>query len=520
MTTVTTNHAFNAFSRHVEQTREWLSQRCDAAVGFSSAELLDRLAQYVVDRGLPSFAQAVQTRRAAGEAPMPPEGTVLVCGAATMTVGSGALSIARSNVLRLSVDFVVHWAYVLVAIVAGAVTARPLDAAVLVHDLSDSDTRVEGIDAAFVAFCRQGPITPLVNARRLFVSGTEGPSTDPSLIYCRYPLVSLVREGRRGVIGRSLLALRHLALLVTYPLAVVRTPMLAVLGRELAYSAVARELDRQGAIDAIVHTCSSYRHQPVWARGLGRARTHMVWYAQNWRPLRKVEGDEASHFPTTRWIRADEHWVWTESFATFLREVLTGTMHVVGPILFRLPSRLPPDPSRFVVLVFDVPAVSDAIMIDPNGEIDNYFHPDRLCAFLRDIVSLKAPLEARLGRAVTIRLKMKRGYQPDYAREYYTFVDDLVARGEIELAEPRDNLFELVSTGTLAISYPFTSAAYVAEAMQIPSIYYDATGLMVSQDFSARGCVAFARRPAELAEALVQGLSPLALSAGGAGVGP
>lgn len=500
MTTVTTNHVFVAFGQQIDRSRAWLAERVTDACGYPKSVLLDRIAQRLVEIGLPAYARAVDVRNKRGESPLPPDDATLDYGDATVSVGSGRVRVGAGYLAKSERDFMMHWAFALAAIVAGSWSRRVTTSATLVYDLTESDVLHDGSDAKFVAFCREGPVMPLREAqRRLIEAETPRISTVPDeFVYCRYPLAELIKGARLGGAGRVSMLLQHLAFLCTYHLAIARVPQLALVAKELAYSSIAAVLDEHRALQAVVMTCSSYRHQPLWARAR-RAETHMVWYAQNWKPTQKIVNDVDSDYPTTRWIRASVHWVWTRAFAAYLRSLVPGDVRAVGPLLWQLPESVAQDPAVVSVAVFDVPAVSDEVMRDLNGEVTNYLHPANLKAFLADIVRLKSVLETDLGKRVVLSLKMKRGFRADYAREYFDYVDGLIRDGVIDVAPAGHSVFQVISHHQLAIVYPYTSPAYVAEHLGVPAVYYDPTDAIRRHTFADNpSAVSFARTPDDL----------------------
>jgi hypothetical protein len=497
---ITTNHVFVAFSEQIDRSHSWMAARFDDACGYPKTVLVDRIAQRLVETGLPAFAKTIDRRIKSGLAPWPEREARLDFGDATIVAGSGAVAVSVGRVLRAERDFCAHWIYALSAIVTGSWSRRSTTSASLVYDLTDADVMSDGSDVKFVAFCRTGPVMPLREGQRRLIEADQArtSSAPDDFEYCRYPLVELAKQARLGSAARFGMLLRHLALFLSYHLAIARMPALVLVAREFAYTAVAAALDARGVLSAVVLTCSSYRHQPLWARAR-KAPVHMVWYAQNWKPTQKIAGDIESDYPTTRWIRADVHWVWTAAFAAYLRSLIPGDFRAVGPILWRLPEAASPNPARVSITVFDVPAVSDEIMRDLNGEITNYLSPANLKTFIGDIVRLKSALQDELGKRVTLSLKMKRGFQPDYARGYFDYVDDLVRDGAITVAPAGQSVFQAIAQSHLAIVYPYTSPAYVAERAGVPAVYYDATGTIRRHTFADdQAAIAFAGNPEEL----------------------
>ena len=510
------SHVFLAFNEQVEVCRAWLRSQIADACGHSAQVLLDRLTQRVAELGLAPYAMAVHARlQTSPDVGIPLPATALDCGKGSMHLGSGRITVTLRQLFANLIEFLVHWTIALAAILAGALTRRRALPAVLVVDLADENLFVDDSDEQFVRYCRCGPIHPLRVGRQFFVISSSGKvSSDPEVFtYCPRPLLALVRRSPLGFVGRLELLLRHFALLFAYHLAVFRMPPLSLLGTDAAYSSISLGLDKRALIESIVLTCSSYRSQPLWTRSLRHARVHMVWYAQNWKPIAYGADDVDADFPWLRWIRVDTHWVWTRAFADYLKTIGLGDseMKAVGPILLRLPEISARASTPIKVAVFDVPAVSDRVMLELNGEITNYLNPANVQSFIDDVLSLKPQLEAAFGSPVLLSLKMKRGFRPDYSQEYYEHVDALNADGLVSLVDPQMNLYSLISGSHLVIAYPFTSPAYVGESLGVASIYYDPTASIVEHNFcDSHTAVHFASGREALLATAVALLKPVA----------
>ena len=46
------------------------------------------------------------------------------------------------------------------------------------------------------------------------------------------------------------------------------------------------------------------------------------------------------------------------------------------------------------------------------------------------------------------------------------------------------NIYSLISSSDLVIAYPFTSPLYIADQLNVPSIYYDPTNSIRNHNFS------------------------------------
>jgi hypothetical protein len=504
---INSNHSFFAFGREIENAKLWLQSRLFASCGYSSEILLERIVQRLIELSLTPYAIAVMElcRKATGSFPV--HGSQIQCGRASIELGAGRISVSLWQLLANHLDFLLHWGFCMGAIlfpVRGAVTRQP---AVLVFGIGLESLFANGSDERFAAYCRYGPIEPLVMAQRLLIQCpiTEAVSTRAEFAYCARPLISLVRCSRLGLSARIALALEHLFLLFRYAVASMRLPALSLLGRDFAYGPISFDLDRQGLIEAIVFTTSNYNSQPLWVRGLRNAKLHLVWYAQNFKPVCFAADPVESEVPCARWVRVDTHWVWTRAFGNYLRILgHRGAIEVVGPIVWYMPESGAQSLKSIDIAVFDISPFSDEVALSAGGYITNYNNVTNLSSFIADVITLRSRLEAILQMPVALRLKTKRGYNPVYDKNYFDYLDQLNASGAISLVEHSGNIYSLISGSHLTVVYPFSSPAYISEALHVPAIYYDPTKSIVEQNFGDDpSLVRFANCPEDLLNAAV-----------------
>lgn len=503
-----------AFDREINNAKAWLQEKIIDTCGYSSDVLLERLMQRLVETGLYPYSILVSGLcKLAGNCALPSE-VKIDCGRASLEIGTGRVEIAARQWLANQYDFLLHWVFCLTAILSVQKAARDKPPAVLVLGIGDGNLFAGGSDKQFVAYCRSGPVEPLrVGQYFILQTALKNPvSSCPAFSYARNPLIKLLREAHLGFGGRLRLLLGHFALFFSYMSATVRLPQLSLLGKDFAYSSAALELDRCGLIQAIVLTISSYGSQPLWMRGLKHGSTHMVWYAQNFSPVAYVGDELRSDIPALRWIRVDVHWVWTHAFARYLASLVpSAAMRVVGPIVWYLPEVPAPVRSDDAIelVVFDVSPFSDDIALQ-YGQITNYNSPPNLFAFIRDVSALKPVLEDYFHRPVFIRLKTKRGYNAVYDRAYFDYIEELDAENVLSLEHHASNIFSLISSSHLTIIYPFTSPAYIAESLNVPSIYHDPTGTILRQDFGdVPSLITFTNNPKDLLDAVISILTPV-----------
>lgn len=507
---INNNHNNLAFDREIDNSKAWLQTKVFDTCGYSSQILLDRLLQRLVDVSLYPYSLAVSVLCKTTGNCFPAPGTQINCGRASMEMGSGKITVTPKQLLANQFDFFLHWAFCLVAILSVGRSAKNNLPVVLVLGVGEDALFKDGNDEQFVRFCRFGSIAPLRDGKRFLVQSASKnlSSCQPDFAYSKRPLIELLREARLGFIGRFKLLLNHIILFFSYQSAVFRLPQLSLLGKDFAYRSVYFELDRLGLVDAIVLTISSYASQELWARGLHNAKVHMVWYAQNFKPVVYIADKLDSDIPNLRWIRVDTHWVWTYAFADYLRSLgHDKAIEVVGPIVWHLPEVNIPPKDTIEIVIFDISPFSDEVALG-GGEITNYNHPDNLYAFIQDITSLKLEIEKVFRMPVSFRLKTKRGYNAVYDRGYFDYLEKLGSLGTISLEHHSTNIYSLISSSHLVIAYPYTSPAYIAEYLNVPSIYYDPTNSIIGQNFGdSPSLIYFAKSPEELLNAAIAAIN-------------
>ncbi|MBK9018670.1 MAG: hypothetical protein IPL72_01170 [Sulfuritalea sp.] len=505
--TINSNHSFLAFGREIDSAKLWLQSRLFAACGYSSEILGERMVQRLIELSLTPYAVVLMALCGRASGSFPARGSRIQCGRASMELGSGVIRVSLMQLLANHMDFLLHWGFCLGAILFPARAAASGQPAVLVFGVGMESLFSNESDERFVAYCRRGPIAPLAKAQRLLIQCPirEAVSTCAEFVYCVRPLISLVRCSRLGLFARLALALEHLVLLFRYAAAVTRLPTLSLLGKDFAYSAISLGLDRKGLIEAIVFTTSNYNSQPLWVRGLRNAKLHLVWYAQNFKPVAYLadhmeSGDPLCTLGSSRYALGVD-----PAFGDYLRILgHRGAIEVVGPIVWYLPELGTPSSSSIDIVVFDISPFSDDVALHAGGYITNYYNVDNLSAFIADVTALRARLEKVLQMPVALRLKTKRGYNAIYDKTYFDHLDQLNSSGVISLVDHSSNIYSLISGSHLAVVYPYSSPAYIADALDVPAIYYDPTKSIVEQNFGdAPSLVRFANCPEDLLNAAV-----------------
>jgi polysaccharide biosynthesis PFTS motif protein len=358
-----------------------------------------------------------------------------------------------------------------------------LGRAAIVYGMPVSEDTVQGNDKDFVHFCRNGLIDPLANPRLLIIQGPQNKISlsDPSIIYAVEPIRALIQCCKFSFSERGKLLFSHIFLLFNFIFLSLISPLMVLLNRDLAFLSCIRFLDRHNLIESVVITDSNFSLQPLWMREPANRnfRVHSVHYSQNSKPHVYAHDNVAACLPEHKHVRVDEHWVWTHGYKSHLQELgHEGSIHVVGPILFYLPpfpGPLPPQSNEIVIAVFDVTPVHYTKARDL-GIINNYYSTDHVIQFIDEIVEVCRHVESVCKGSVRVCLKHKRQFvEGVHDRRYKDHIESLVSQEQIDIIDHSTNLYSLLSTSDLSISIPYTSVAYVANELELDSIYFDPT---------------------------------------------
>ncbi len=342
-----------------------------------------------------------------------------------------------------------------------------------------SDVIRDGSDERFVEFCRNGPVSTLRAPAVMMVQhgGDMESGTDSGIFYARRPLYRLMRVSSAGWLQRMGVVRR---LLLGAVAAVVKTPFdarQALLMRDAMEAVVVRALVRMGSLGEVRITNSAATRQAIWIRD-GSVPCAMIWYSENSKGLWR-DGIHEVEPPMYRHLHVGVHWVWTDGHAKWLRSLgHSGSIHVVGPILWYLPRPAPANPGTDVlwVTVFDIIPVSDEFA-EQLGFSENYYSVDRCLAFLRGVLAAADGARAQTGLPIQVRIKPKR-FQPKAAPEYAREVESLVGVGALSRMDTSADLFDAARKSLISVVQPFSSPALVAADRGCLACYFDAAQVL------------------------------------------
>jgi hypothetical protein len=484
---------YRAFDELVDRIIAWMTKVARGVSRYDEVAVAKRTVQRIVEITVGPFANDGLRRQLPGSETAPSEAGVRRCGGlvidATGVVRPGIRLLVRS-LGRFSLD----WCRVLGLHLTGVVrrVLWPRQRTVLLLGMG---AFIDGCrdDARFAAYCRGGPIHPLRDATRIIVEARCCPVSErPDVfVYATNPLLTLAQRSHASLVETVRFLVEHFRALASFLIAVCRVPVVCLLARDFAYHAMVWSLNRRRLIEAFVMTHSTQLGQPLWMTDLPARHytTHMIWYSTNSSPL-VYAGDNAPGgaravrpaIPWIRHVRVDTSWVWTETYADYLRKLgVPGNMRAIGPILWCLPEapRIHRNDAEIRLAVFDVTPVLQE-MEQRLGLIQHYYRTDTMIHFIEDIVAAARALEEQIGKRASIALKPKRAYEPIHDSRYIAFVERLSRSAfEFEVLPPETNMFSLVSRSDVTVVIPYSSPAYVASHLGRPAVYYDPTGRLV-----------------------------------------
>jgi polysaccharide biosynthesis PFTS motif protein len=390
-------------------------------------------------------------------------------------INTGELSITNSYLIKKIIAFVLLWSSVLFLNIKSIFVSREqYKSYTLVYGVSIQDDT----HSKFANFCKYGPIAPLRRNQHIIVErfSEANHSFDYNISYHKNPLHALLLNSKTSFLDFFSFLLSHFKNAFLYFKSIVDYPLMAILGSDFSYQAMAVSLNNKSFIKDIVITNSNLPRQLLWMSDLPNKKyiLHMVWYSQNAPFAFTFKNDHIVSVEIEyRNIRVDETWVWTKYFANHLKSLgTTGIFHAVGPIMWYLPvQEVLPQKDCINISVFDVQPKSTELL-DKIGYKNSYsyYSFENVSEFILDIIQVISIFEKKTNNRCRIMLKHKRASAND---RYNGFIDNLCKNNKITMVNHKENIYSLISNSDIIISIPYTSTAYIADYMNIPSIFFD-----------------------------------------------
>ena len=240
-----------------------------------------------------------------------------------------------------------------------------------------------------------------------------------------------------------------------------------------------QESDRL-ARDYLFHSCI---YRPLWTYEAEKqgSRVTFYFYSTNCESFKRPTG-----YPKLTYGWQAMNWshylVWDEYQADFVRRAVGEGVNisVVGPIWFQSSDVEMPQLEKPGVAVFDVTPhrLSRRCLLGMDYEL-------YIATTSKEFLSHIADAVCRVNAVMLWKRKRKIG---NIAHPRYRYLmERLSAREGVALVDPDISAFRVIEASCAVISMPFTSTALIARELGKPSVYYDPTGELHSDDRAAHG---------------------------------
>ena len=477
----------NHFNNQMEILKTNLDLKLKNAFELDKEIIVECIIQKVVAEGLPEYARTIKNKKST----FPDNSEMINFKNLRFHEGEGKITFSAHQFLNNYKEFIFHWLYCVFCIVKTFynISKQHYSDVALVYGIGDESLFRNNSDEIFAQYCTEGPLKILRNTQYLFVKTTMQSDSEYSdhIVYCSNPLIHLFPSSGLSFLFRINVLMKFCYLFIVYHCLMIQNKELLLLSRDLPYNIIAKSLESKKIVSSIIHTCSNYTNQPLWMRGFRDIKTHMIWYAQAWKPIIYKEDKCESVLPNLLWIRCDKHWVWTKTFKNYLDQIYQKSeINHVGSIVWYLPIIEHKNTKKLKITIFDTSPFNDEIALTI-GSVKNYNTLHNLKLFIKDLLDLKSEIEKKQNITVILNIKTKRGYNTKYSKNYFDYLETLNESNQMNYVDPGENIYKLISSSSVIIAYPFTSPAYIAEELEVPWFYYDPTNEIIYSDFSDHG---------------------------------
>ena len=337
----------------------------------------------------------------------------------------------------------------------------------------------------FYNFCKNGPIKIIKDDKNITLVNfpTTLKKNNDNFIFSQNIFETI--SGELSIHSKIKILGKLIFNFIYYFKNLIFNPILSILGKEIIQTDIIRLLNSENNLIDIYFTVSNDQYQEIWFDGLIKQNftSHMIFYSNNYssypRVLKneKIDGSNIVRVPHLKFIKANKFWVWTEGFSKLLQEVGVNknNINIVGPILMYLEEEtIKLDKSIYNVIIFDsFPFVNTGNF----GDINSYNNFNNMKKFVDDIITIIQEIELNLKCRIKVYLKTKKLLNHKDKRNknrdfrYIKYLNSISDR--VEILHKNVNLFSLIRSSSLTITYPFLSPAYIGAYLKQKTLFYD-----------------------------------------------
>ena len=269
---------------------------------------------------------------------------------------------------------------------------------------------------------------------------------------------------------------------------------------EAIYLHYATLLNREILAEEYFFHASSWYHKPMWTYEIEKKSSLITQYHYS---TNTIEIDYTDHKSSNLWKLTklwDRYIVWDKEQENYFKQFCpNASFTIVNYIDFSGSSLNFSPKGKKILSVFDVTPFRESFFTSLGHSISPYYSDELFITFFEDIIGvfgngsweiLWKPKRTFLIPSNYISKKYQRN-KSNFAEKYLTQVDpDIAARSLIEVSDA-------------VISMPFSSPAIIAKIKGIPSIYYDASGLVRNKEHHGLPLLKSKNKLEEWAQSLV-----------------
>jgi polysaccharide biosynthesis PFTS motif protein len=228
---------------------------------------------------------------------------------------------------------------------------------------------------------------------------------------------------------------------------------------------------------------SSYSYRPLWTyeAEVKNSLVYFYFYSTNNQGMKTTKG-----YPELNYGWKSLNWpnylIWNNYQVDFLKRagVDKASVEITGQIPFVGSSKLINKIPNKTIAVFDVSPIRLS-KIQPISIENIYVTPELVERFICDCKLVATKFN------YNIAWKQKRPSNYNLHTKYKGMIKQYVKSKSFLVIDPNVSAAELILNCHAVISLPFTSTGLVAKYMNIPSIYYDPSGIIMPDDRAAQG---------------------------------
>ncbi len=223
---------------------------------------------------------------------------------------------------------------------------------------------------------------------------------------------------------------------------------------------------------------SNYIFRPMWTYEAEKtSKIIMAFYSTNLREINLKNMEKILPHYYIRESTWPNYYLWDKYDNDYFKKTLINktNFEIKGYIPFTNGKNFITKKSTKFLSVFDIQPTRDIFYKTIVDRYDDYYKVDNIINFLNDILTLiKFDLE--------INIKRKRDIGSLAHPFYRNFMKKIDKIDKINIINSDVSAYEMINKSVGVISIPFTSTAHIANQLKIPSIYYDPSRLIESDD--------------------------------------